>query len=27
VPEESFPKTGWYRLERIGEVAGLLAGL
>jgi putative hydrolase of the HAD superfamily len=27
VPEESYPKTGWYRLERIGEVAGLLAGL
>jgi len=27
VPEESYPKTGWYRLEGIGEVAGLLAGL
>ena len=27
VSEESYPKTGWYRLERIGEVAGLLAGL
>jgi putative hydrolase of the HAD superfamily len=27
VPEESYPKTGWYRLERIGEVAGLLAEL
>jgi putative hydrolase of the HAD superfamily len=27
VPEESYPKTGWYRLERIGEVAGLLASL
>lgn len=27
VPEESFPKTGWYRLEGIGEVAGLLADL
>jgi putative hydrolase of the HAD superfamily len=27
VPEESFPKTGWYRVERIGEVAALLATL
>jgi putative hydrolase of the HAD superfamily len=27
VPEESFPKTRWYRLERIGEVAALLAKL
>ncbi|MHB8614094.1 MAG: HAD family hydrolase [Candidatus Dormibacteraceae bacterium] len=27
VPEESFPDTGWYRLERLGEVAGLLAEL
>ena len=27
VPEESLPKTGWYRLEGIYEVAGLLSAL
>jgi putative hydrolase of the HAD superfamily len=27
VPEDSYPKTGWYRLKTIGEVAGLLGGL
>jgi putative hydrolase of the HAD superfamily len=27
VPEESLPKSGWYRVERIGEVSRLLAGL
>ncbi len=27
VPEESLPKTGWHRLERIGELSRLLAGL
>ncbi len=27
VPEDSYPKTGWYRLKTIGEVAGFLARL
>ena len=25
VPEEALPRSGWYRLERIGELGGLLA--
>ena len=27
VPEDALPKTGWYKLERIGDLARLLAGL
>jgi putative hydrolase of the HAD superfamily len=27
VPEEALPPSGWYRLETIGELGGLLAGL
>ena len=27
VPEEALPPSGWYRLGRIGELGGLLAGL